>query len=217
MGNDQYQFLPEKLVKTFEAVHKCALVSWVASENSFAEFVSLLNNVFPYETHDFSMYMFNRENYLANKLRYIEDIKDLKPYDALILWTDPEDILRFFKLENKIKLTFDPSIRRFQCISAKRAKQSTHIPAQVHSESKKDSMNISEILNLPKNDQNAAVVKSFLLETAALNALLKELEAKIKQCVNLATVAQNVVSESTQKKTLYIEDPDNIRYHSSHP
>ncbi|KAG3082807.1 hypothetical protein PI124_g16686 [Phytophthora idaei] len=101
----QEKILPTRLLTAFREIQKCALLSSVQTDRALGEFIDLLNGVFPYpstEPSDFNMYLLNRNRYL-----FLKDIEGFDPYEVMILWTDSEDILRFYQLENVITLGFD--------------------------------------------------------------------------------------------------------------
>jgi hypothetical protein len=46
--------------------------------------------------------------------RFLNDIKGLGPYEAMILWTDFKDILTYFNLTGKMFLGWDKKINRYK-------------------------------------------------------------------------------------------------------
>ncbi|KAG3178084.1 hypothetical protein PC128_g16569 [Phytophthora cactorum] len=108
---------PTRLLTVFREIQKCTLPSSVQTDRALGEFIDLLNGVFPYpstEPSDFNFYLFHLNRYFSDKERFLKDIEGFDPYEAMILWRDSEDILRFYQLENVITLGFDSKIDRFQ-------------------------------------------------------------------------------------------------------
>lgn len=100
--------LPEQVIRSYEAIVK------LESTPSPIEFAQLVNQAIPpINTDGYVIYQFNRSKYLADKRRFVADVRGFQPYQAMILWTDKEDILKFFKLSNKIDIQWSKQLNCF--------------------------------------------------------------------------------------------------------
>ncbi len=101
--------LPKQLLDSFEAIKSSRVVFGDFSKDALREFVDLLNASIPspYNASGYVIYRFNRLQYLSDREWFVGHIKDHKPYDALILWTDFSHILAHFGLTGKIFLGWD--------------------------------------------------------------------------------------------------------------
>lgn len=117
--------LPKQLIESFEEIKASPLVSGDITKENVQTFVDALNRAIPSPMNQmtYTVYRFNRIKYLADKQRFINDVKEFTPYDALILWTDFKDILSFFKLEGKIFLGWDKSNNRYRAYIHSQAPQ----------------------------------------------------------------------------------------------
>lgn len=108
--------LPSQLIQSFANINSLPLVSGDITRDNVVAFVNLLNNSIPTQLNPiaYSIYRFNRKRYLTDKTRFISEIKDFEPYNAMILWTDFQDILSFFNLDGKIFLGWDKTKNRYR-------------------------------------------------------------------------------------------------------
>ena len=108
--------LPKQLIHSFEKIKSSQLVTGTLTAESVQTFADLINRSIPSQTNSisYSIYRFNRTKYIADRARFVNDIKLFQPYDALILWTDYQDILSFFKLDTKIFLGWDKRTNRYR-------------------------------------------------------------------------------------------------------
>ena len=99
----------KQLIECFEDIKSSSLANGVIRQESIRDFVDILNRAIPsqFNTALYTIYRFNRSKYLLNKAKFVAEIKDFAPYDAMILWTDFSDILAFFGLVGKIFLGWD--------------------------------------------------------------------------------------------------------------
>ena len=108
--------LPKQLIQSFEDIKSSGLVSGILTESNVQIFTDILNRSIPTAMNpvSYALYKFNRSKYIANKERFVQDIKDFAPYDSMILWTDFKDILSFFNLEGKIFLGWNKNQNRYR-------------------------------------------------------------------------------------------------------
>lgn len=108
--------LPKQLIDSFTEIKKSRAVQNDFSEDALQEFASILNRAIPSPLNSsaYAVYRFNRFKYLANKDRFIADIKDFQPYDSLILWTDFGNILEYFNLKQKFFLGWDKMKNKYR-------------------------------------------------------------------------------------------------------
>ena len=108
--------LPRQLIQSFEDIKSSQLIAGNITKENVQSFVDLINKAIPSPVNSISytLYRFNRGKYLLDKSRFVNDIKDFSPYDAMILWTDFSDILEFFKLNGKIFLGWDRGTNRYR-------------------------------------------------------------------------------------------------------
>ncbi len=108
--------LPKHLIHSFEQIKSSPIIFGNITKDTVQLFVDILNNAIPSPMNPvaYTIYRFNRSKYIANKERFLNDIKNFKPYDAMILWTDFKDILSFFNLEGKIFLGWDKKNNKYR-------------------------------------------------------------------------------------------------------
>ncbi len=108
--------LPLSLIEAFAQIQASDLVSGTITNTEVQKFVKLLNSAIPSKDRValYSIYRFNRNKYFADKKRFLLDIKSFHPYEAMILWTDYDDILSFFNLTRKIFLGWDKVKMRYR-------------------------------------------------------------------------------------------------------
>lgn len=109
--------LPKQLLNSYSQIQSCDLVANNSiTPNSVKAFVDAINHAIPAPSNPmfYSIYRFNRSKYLADKQRFLADIKSFEPYDAMILWTDFKDILEHFSLTGKIFLGWNKSTSRYR-------------------------------------------------------------------------------------------------------
>lgn len=109
--------IPRQLVKSFETISNCKLVlTKIANEDNLKEFGKAMNNAIPDTTNQISnmIYKFMRGMYLSDKQKFIDHIKSLHHYEAMILWTNYEDILTYFDLTNVIFLGWNKTVNKYQ-------------------------------------------------------------------------------------------------------
>lgn len=108
--------LPNQLLQSFDEIKQCDLVLGFISKTNVHNFVNLLNRAIPSSLNPiaFTIYRFNRSMYLRDKKKFIEYIKDFDKFQAMILWTDFNDILEYFNLVGKIFLGWDKSRNQYR-------------------------------------------------------------------------------------------------------
>jgi len=137
--------LPKQLIEAFESIKASRVCSGDFSRDDLREFVDLLNNAIPspYNSSAYVIYRFNRFKYLMDKERFIADIKDFKPYDALILWTDFGHILAYFNLTGKIFLGWDKMKNRYRACPLTRP--ATYKNVQETEEAKQELVDVPDL------------------------------------------------------------------------
>lgn len=109
--------IPRQLVKSFEIIRDCKLVvSKDPNEDNLKEFGKAMNNSIPDQTNQisFMIYKFMRGMYLSDKQKFLDHISGMQHYEAMILWADYDDILRFFGLSDVIFLGWNKSVNKYQ-------------------------------------------------------------------------------------------------------
>ena len=108
--------LPKQLLISFEKIKKSKLVSGVATKDTVQEFIYYLNEAIPSfkNISGYAVYRFARTAYHADKNKFLNYIKEFHPYDAMVLWTDYQDILTMFDLNGKIFLGWDKNNNRYR-------------------------------------------------------------------------------------------------------
>ena len=105
------------MVKSFEIIKDCKLVvSKDPTEDNLKEFGKAMNNAIPDQTNQisFMIYKFMRGMYLSDKEKFLTHICGMNHYEAMILWTDYDDILQFFELTGTIFLGWNKSVNKYQ-------------------------------------------------------------------------------------------------------
>lgn len=107
---------PKQLTESFAKIKELPLLAGYITRANVAVFVELLNKAIPSSMNPtaHAVYRFNRSKYIADKTRFVNDIKGFETYEAMILWTDFADILAHFGLENKIFLGWDKNNNRYR-------------------------------------------------------------------------------------------------------
>lgn len=108
--------LPKQLITSFEKIKSSLLVSGQFTKENVQFFVDALNDAIPSSSNPiaYTLYRFNRTKYIADKDRFVNDIKGFESYEAMVLWLDFADILKFFNLEGKIFLGWDKKNNRYR-------------------------------------------------------------------------------------------------------
>ena len=109
--------IPRQLVKSCDIIRDSKLVvTKVASDENLKEFGKAINNAIPDETNQISymIYKFMRGMYLRNKPKFIQYIMGMQHYEAMILWTDYDDILQYFELTGVVFLGWNKSVNKYQ-------------------------------------------------------------------------------------------------------
>lgn len=109
--------IPRQLVKSFEIIKDCKLVvSKDPTEDNLREFGKAMNNAIPDQTNQISymIYKFMRGMYLSDKEKFLNHICGMNHYEAMILWTDYDDILKFFDLTGTIFLGWNKTVNKYQ-------------------------------------------------------------------------------------------------------
>ena len=106
----------KQLINSFETIKVCPLVSGDITKEHVNNFVDLLNRAIPSPLNPmaYTLYRFNRTKYIADKQKFVADIKGFQPYESMILWLDFKDILEYFKLDGKIFLGWDKKNNRYR-------------------------------------------------------------------------------------------------------
>jgi hypothetical protein len=105
---------PEYLFNGYKKIRNCKLVKdGDTSEDSLAEFQSLLNSCQP-EEKDKERFLTVKDIYFANRKKYQKFISGTA-MECTILWTESKVIVNWFGLSGKIFLTYDFSA---QCYNA---------------------------------------------------------------------------------------------------
>ncbi len=127
--------LPKLLIESFAEIKASPLVRGEITKENVHEFAERLNRAIPSSLNVsmYAIYRFNRSKYLTDKSRFVSEIKDFAPYDAMILWTDFNDILAFFNLTGKIFLGWDKNKNRYRAfiLPANSAPSPVETPADV--------------------------------------------------------------------------------------
>lgn len=107
-----------QLIDSYTAMKELPLLTGQVTNENVAVFVDLLNKAIPSRMNEkaYTIYQFNRTKYIADKARFVNDITDFKPYESMILWTDPEDILHHFGLQNKVSLNWAVTNQYIGCM-----------------------------------------------------------------------------------------------------
>jgi hypothetical protein len=116
--------LPKQLFKSYTAISNCDLIVNLRINNTtIEEFVIELNKSIPIKSNvlAFTIYKFNRNKYLSNKQKFIDDIVGTPYYENMILWTDYNDILKYFNLTDKIFLGWDKYTNRYKAYPPKQS------------------------------------------------------------------------------------------------
>jgi uncharacterized short protein YbdD (DUF466 family) len=97
------------------------IVNFRINNTTIEEFVTELNKAIPIKSNilAFTIYKFNRNKYLANKQKFIDDIVGTSYYENMILWTDYNDILKYFNLTDKIFLGWDKYTNHYKAYPPK--------------------------------------------------------------------------------------------------
>lgn len=108
--------LPKQLIDSFSEITQSPIVNGVITKENVQSFVDCLNRAIPSSLNVsmYAVYRFNRSKYLLDKPRFVSEIKEFSPFDAMILWTDFSDILSYFKLTGKIFLGWDKNKNRYR-------------------------------------------------------------------------------------------------------
>lgn len=115
--------LPKQLIKSYTAISNCDLVvNRRVSEDNIKEFVLELNKSIPSKNNvlAFTVYKFNRNLYLADKVKFLNNIIGFQYYENMILWCDYKDILSYFKLDDKIFLGWDRYTNAYKAYEIKK-------------------------------------------------------------------------------------------------
>ncbi len=126
--------LPSQLIQSFEALKASPLAAGEMSKLNVRYFVEMLNRAIPTSMNPvvYAVYRFNRTKYITDRERFIQDIKDFVPYEAMILWTDFKDILAFFNLAGKIFLGWDKANNRYRgYVLSQDSTQTIHQPIRI--------------------------------------------------------------------------------------
>lgn len=116
-GNIITMNLPKQLVYSYAKIKSSELIcGGVITTENVRDFVNAINDCIPSQKNiiQYSIYKFNRIKYLANKQRFLNDIKGFSPYECMILWTDFNDILLFFGLSGKVFLGWDKTNNKYR-------------------------------------------------------------------------------------------------------
>ncbi len=109
--------IPRQLIKSFDTIRDCKLVvTKNPSEANLKEFGKAINGSVPDESNQISymIYKFMRGMYLRDKTKFLNYIAGMQYYEAMILWTDYDDILTFFDLTGVIFLGWNKSANKYQ-------------------------------------------------------------------------------------------------------
>ena len=120
--------IPRQLVKSFDTIRNCKLVvTKDASDDNLKEFGKAMNNAIPDTTNQIShmIYKFMRGMYLSDKQKFIEHIKSMRHYEAMILWTDYDDILSYFELTGVVFLGWNKTVNKYQAAKIDLTKKKT--------------------------------------------------------------------------------------------
>ena len=104
--------LPKSLYDTYKELCKCSVVTGGSvTAESLAEFQTLVNKAQPTVdnvegTHHRSLV---KSMYLSNPVGFMQYVSTFKNrVCALVLWTESKRIVRFFNLQGKVHLSWDP-------------------------------------------------------------------------------------------------------------
>lgn len=164
--------LPKQLLKSYSTISNCDLVvNNKVNPESIEEFVVELNKAIPTKTNilAFTIYKFNRNKYLSDKVRFINDIIGFPYYEHMILWCDYNDILKYFKLEDKIFLGWD---RYNNCYKAYESKKNMGIDTPI------EPVNYAKPDVFKKFQENPLFVNGFNKELTDTKPDVKSLDFK---------------------------------------
>jgi hypothetical protein len=110
-------FLIGQVVKSFKIISDCKLVvTKDPSESNLKEFGKALNNAIPTESDigPYAIYKYMRGMYLKDKKAFLQYIDKLSIYESMVLWTDYDDILKHFDLQDTIFLGWNKTVNKYQ-------------------------------------------------------------------------------------------------------
>lgn len=125
--------LPNQLLDSFIEISSSPIINGEITNNNVQLFVNALNRAIPSSLNVsmYAVYRFNRSKYLLDKSRFVSEIKDFCPFDAMILWTDFGDILSYFKLTGKIFLGWDKNKNRYRGFISSSDTPNQHTPVNI--------------------------------------------------------------------------------------
>lgn len=109
--------VPRQLVKSFNIIRDCKLVvTKQPTDDNLKEFGKAINNSIPTETNQISymIYKFIRGMYLKDKQSFLKYIDGMPLYECMVLWTDYDDILKYFDIHNVIFLGWNKTVNKYQ-------------------------------------------------------------------------------------------------------
>lgn len=123
--------IPRQLVKSFDTIRNCKLVATKdATDENLKEFGKAMNSAIPDTTNQIShmIYKFMRGMYLSDKQKFIDHIKSMHHYEAMILWTDYDDILNYFGLNGVVFLGWNKTVNKYQAAKIDLTKKKMNTP-----------------------------------------------------------------------------------------
>lgn len=151
--------IPRQLVKSFDIIRNCKLVvSKDPSEDNLKEFGKAMNNSIPDDSNQISymIYKFMRGMYLRNKPKFIQYIMNMQHYEAMILWTDYDDILNYFELTGVVFLGWNKSVSKYQAakidLTKKKAQVVPTTPMTLHKSLETNDLQELQVKNLEQSD-----------------------------------------------------------------
>ena len=127
-------FLIGQVVKSFKVISDCKLVvTKDPSEANLKEFGKALNNAIPTESDisPYAIYKYVRGMYLKDKKAFLQYINKLGMYESMILWTDYDDILKHFDLQDTIFLGWNKTVSKYQAAKIDPERQKRSSPKRV--------------------------------------------------------------------------------------
>ncbi len=199
--------IPRQLIKSFEIIQNCKLVTTNnPTEDNLKEFGKAMNNAIPESDNEISymIYKFMRGMYLKDKPKFIEYIKNIHYYQAMILWTDYDDILEYFGLNGVVFLGWNKAVNKYQAskIDTTRKKENKH----VYNQSSNTFINNFKKIEYSIEEQSKSILKNFTIPED------KPIEQTIKYTDNITQTDNNTKTDSKklieEKINLFERDDD---------
>lgn len=149
--------IPRQLVKSFDIINNSKLVvTKDPSDDNLKEFGKAINNAIPDDSNQISymIYKFMRGMYLKDKSKFIQFIAGMQYYEAMILWTDYDDILKYFELTGVIFLGWNKSSNKYQAARVDPTKKKSFDKQTNHIENKSTHIENQQEMQVQQFEQN---------------------------------------------------------------